>query len=143
MTDEPDDIEASLDSLEATQKRGHRTLRRVILISLGALLALAALNATLVTVGGPDRWLMRNFGAIFGLTLLGTMGYVHTAHLYRMVVRLDAELMEAFRRQGQMAEALEGVRPLLRAIEDARAKGVGLLIPPGELPPAAGPPTVH
>lgn len=142
MTDEPDEIETALASLEATQKRTQRQFRRAVVASLGTLLLLAVIDAGFVLLGG-GVWVHRDLVTVGGLTLLGMLGYLHTSTAYRMIVRLDAELIEAFRRQGQMSQALEEVRPLMAAIEEARVKGVPLLIPPGSVPAAPAPRTVH
>lgn len=141
MTDLPDDIEASLTQLGEKQAESHRAFRRVTLLAAGAFLLLALLDAILVLIGAirglHDPWVYRNLITIGGLTGLGLMGHMGAARAFQVVVQRDAEVLEGLRKQAMMAAALDEMRPLMAAIEEARIKGVPLLIPPGsvELPP--------
>jgi hypothetical protein len=141
MTDEPD-IEAVLERVAKAQAKSHRVFRRTTLTSLGALLLLAAVNTAFVMLGG-GVWVMRDLVTIGGLTVLGMMGHLGAVRAYQVVVQRDSELLAGFRKQAEMAIALDGVRPLMDAVEDARTKGVTLLIPPSGLPPPPDPHTVH
>lgn len=144
MTDDLDDVEAALASLQTTQQRSHRVYRRTALLSLCALATLAGLDSALVVIGS-GQWMARDLVMVGGLTVLGMVGYLGAAGAYRVVVARDAEIVAQFRKQIAMAQTLDGMKPLIEAIENASAQGVGLLIPPGELPPLPGDdtPTVH
>jgi hypothetical protein len=139
MTDDAE-IEVILARLAATQAKSHRVFRRTTLTSAGALLLLAAINAAFVLLGG-GAWVMRDLVMVGGLTCLGMLGHLGAVTAYQVVVQRDAELLDGLRKQAEMATALDEVRPLMAAIEEARIKGVPLLIPPGSVAPAAGPPT--
>jgi hypothetical protein len=150
MTDEPD-IEASLADLEKSQKRYQRVFRRATLAALGALLLLAAVNVLMVVVGaiGPirDPWFYRNLTAIGGLTLLGMMGHLGATRAYRALVERDAELLDSYRKRAALEKVLGEMRdeisPLMAAIDDARAKGVAVVIHPMDGPPESAKRSVH
>lgn len=132
MTDLPDSTEELLASVEAKQKASHRVFRRVTITSMGTLLLIAALDTLFVVLGG-GAWFWRDLVAIGGLTVLGMLGYLGAARAYQVVVQRDAELLEHMRNEARLAVAVDDMRPLMAAIEDARQKGVPLLIPPGSV----------
>lgn len=144
MTDAPDDLDASLAALEATQKRSHRIFRRAVLTNVGALLALASLSATLVLLGAAshthDLWLYRNLITIGGLTTLGLLGHLSAVRAYQIVVERDALLLEQTRKRVELSRALDELRdqmrPLVDAMREAHAHGVAVVIQPvGIAPP--------
>jgi hypothetical protein len=141
VTDEPD-IEEVLERVAKAQAKSHRVFRRTVLTSAGALLLLAAVNIIFVALGGGP-WVFRDGVTVGGLTMLGMLGHLGAVRAYQVVVQRDAELLAGFRKEAEMAIALDGVRPLMDAVEDARTKGVTLLIPPSGLPPPPDPHTVH
>lgn len=141
MTEPEEDIEALFAKMEAAQKRSHRIFMRVTVTSVGTFLLLAAVNAAFVVLGG-GAWVPRDLVAIGGLTTLGMLGYLGAVRAYQVVVERDRQLLERYRKEAALAETVDAIRPLMAAIEDANARGVPLLIPPGSIT-VAPPRTVH
>jgi hypothetical protein len=133
MTDEAPPINpglaALLDSLAVKQKRYQRQMRWNILTLTVGIGVITLGYLALVALGG-GRWVFRDGLADGSLGTLGLLACWGQVILYQALVTRDRELLERMRETGQMATAVDAVRPLLAAIREARAKGMPLLIPP-------------
>jgi hypothetical protein len=141
MSDEPGTFEDALARLEATQKRSHRIFQRDILLSMAALLLLAAVNVFLLMTA-PAVWLLRGLIAVGGLTVVGLMGHLQGMLMFRIVVDRDAELLQRWRRERDLSTVVNDVAPLMEAIKDAHSRGVALVISP-DPPEGWSPPPEH
>jgi hypothetical protein len=125
-----DDVEASLTHLAETLERGQRALRRMIMVGAGGLLSLGLLDALFAGTRPGDHFRLVNLVIIGGLTVMGLLGFSGATQTYRIIVKTDEELLKQMRQNADLVGELNGVRPLLAAIEEAHSHGQPLLVMP-------------
>jgi hypothetical protein len=148
MTDEAPPIDpelaALIERLATRAKRYQRQIRWNILTLTVGIGTITLGYLALVALGG-GRWVFRDGLADGSLGMLGLLACWGQALLYRALVGRDGEVLDRMREVAGMEAAMREITPLLRAINEAHAQGVALVIPPGtvnvEVPPSQT--TVH
>jgi hypothetical protein len=139
MTDEADrtdpELVEKLADLEKSQQQHQRWGRRTVLAGSAALGILVLLDLGLVFLGG-GKWLLRDVIMVVGLGALGMSAWYGNHVMLGAVMRRDADLLDELRNRARMATMIEGMVPLLRAINEAHSRGAALVVPPpGDEPP--------
>jgi hypothetical protein len=148
-SDIPADVAAELADLEKLSAESHRLWGRPI-----RWLAVAIVASVLIDVGtvllGSGQWMLRDLAMVVGLGAMAGAALYGSEMMFRTLKERDADVIEGLRQRALVAEALEGIKPLLVAMREAHSQGKALVIPPfgpdGEpnSPYAAnGEPTVH
>jgi hypothetical protein len=138
------ELAALLERLAGKQKTYQRMMRRNILTLVVGIGTITLGYLALVALGG-GRWVFRDGLADGCLGMLGLLACWGQVILYRALVTRDGEVLERMRETARMEAVVKEMTPLIRAITDAHAKGVPLLIPPGtvNIAPPQQQETVH